>query len=120
MISLYVKTDEEEISAAFQELGPARIIDKVLLQLKGQDVLCDITGWNNEPTPSPTSALAQPITDSGDAQAILIHGGDGGVLFKPTSIHEPWNPHSPHQERRAYLVVSKECLVEKLDIVNRG
>ncbi len=111
MISLYAKTDDEEISAAFQELGPAQEIKQITFPWKGQEVLCDITGWQNEPEPQKTPAFAQPITDSGDAQAILIYGGEGGVMIKPSSLKEPWNPQSPHQERRVYLVVSASCLL---------
>lgn len=108
MITLYVKLGDEDICAAFQELGPGRKIQQVMMFRKGQDVLCDVTGWRSDAEASTIPAVAQRITDSGDAVATLIHGGDLGILLKPSDIEEPWNPESPHQEQRAYLVVSNE------------
>ena len=108
MITLYVKFEDEDICAAFQELGPPRRINRVVIYQGGKSVLCDVTGWKSDPTPSPTPALAQKITDSGDAQAILIHGGDLGILLKPAILDEPWDPSSPNQEPRAYMVISRD------------
>ncbi|MBI1870349.1 MAG: hypothetical protein HYS07_04050 [Chlamydiae bacterium] len=108
MIKLYIKIAEEEMSAVFQDLSPPKAVKQILMFQKGKDTLCDIVGWSNIPTSSPTPAYAQRITDSGDAQAVLVHGGDAGVLLKPTDIHEPWNPQSPHQDHRPYLVISSE------------
>lgn len=108
MITLYVKLGDEDICAAFQELSPPKAVKQVMIYEKGQEVLCDVVGWKSDPEPSPTPALAQRVTDSGDAQAILIRGGNLGILFKPAHIQEPWNPKSPNQEHRAYLVIAGE------------
>lgn len=112
MITLYVKLGDEEICAAFQELSPPKKVKQIMVFEKGQEILCDVTGWKSDPEPSPISALAQRVTDSGDAQAILIHGGDLGILLKPAHLHEPWNPSSPNQELRAYMVISGDSEIK--------
>ncbi|MBI1884293.1 MAG: hypothetical protein HYS08_08845 [Chlamydiae bacterium] len=104
MITLYIKIGEEEISAVFQDLSPPRKVKQIPLEKRGEEVFYHVTGWSNPS--SPASAFAQRITDSGDAQAILIHGGDAGILLKPTNLTEDWNPESPQQEQRPYLVLS--------------
>src|SRR5574341_1988425 len=111
MVTLYVKLGEEEICAAFQELSPPRKVRQIMVFEKGQEILCAVTGWKSEPEPSPTPAFAQEVTDSGDAPAILIHGGDLGIILKPATLNEPWNPESPNQIHRAYMVVSKDSVI---------
>ena len=104
MVTIYVQYKDEEICAAFQELAPCQMIKQVRISIRAQEVLCDITGWGAQGMPSPV--YAQKITDSGDAQAVLIYGGECGIILKPSTITEPWNPDSPLQDHRAYMVVS--------------
>jgi hypothetical protein len=111
LVTLYVRLGDEEICATFQELSSPSKVKQIMIFEKGQEILCDVTGWKSEPEPSPTPAFAQKVTDSGDAQAILIHGGDLGILLKPENLNEHWNPESPNQIHRAYMVVSKDSVV---------
>ena len=108
MITIYARIQEEEICAVFQELGPPQKIKQVLLSYRGEDKWFDVTGWNRTPVDSATTAIAQKIADSGDAQAILIYGGDSGILLKPSDLTEAWDLSSPRQEQRAYMVVASE------------
>lgn len=108
MVRIYVKLPEEEFSVVFQELGPSQPVRGVVLSKGGKDVLYEVTGWTSTPVDAPAPAMAQPVADSGDARAILIYGGDLGVLLKPASVKEEWNPSSPNQERRPYILVSSD------------
>jgi hypothetical protein len=108
LITIYARIQEEETCAVFQELGPPQKVKQVLISYRGEDTWFDVTGWNSQSPEPMTSAIAQKIADSGDAQAILIYGGDSGILIKPSDLKEAWDLTSPRQEQRAYMVVASE------------
>ena len=72
----------------------------------------EVTGWDSEDEGTPCPAMYVPISDSGQAEAHLICGGDWGVRLKPLSSDEEWDLGSLHQWGEPYLV-----LTDKADIL---
>jgi len=108
LITIYARVQEEETCAVFQELGPPQKVKQVLISYRGEDKWFDVTGLSGTSGETTVPAIAQKIADSGDAQAMLIYGGDFGILLKPSDIKEVWDLTSPRQEQRAYMVVATE------------
>ena len=72
----------------------------------------DVTGWSDEHGGSPTPALYAPISDSGQARAHLIYGGDYGVRLKPAEIDEAWDIASPNQFGEPYLILLDDAAIQ--------
>lgn len=94
-------------SIAFSELEAPRILKMIKTSTPaGNVVLLAVAGWTVQNQPCP--AYAVPVRDSGDGQAVLLFGGDGGIRFKPIDPPEPWDLKSPRQWGEAYRVVADE------------
>ena len=93
----------------FQEMGPAVVVREICYYRKGpKPQWCAITGWSIEDGGKPCPALAQKIGDSGDGEAILIYGGNGGLRLSFSHNIAPWSLDDPNQWGEPYLVYSNE------------
>ena len=54
----------------------------------GQPEWLEVTGWNTDG--SSCAALAQPVDDSGDGLALLVHGGSAGLRLRRVGEPGPW------------------------------
>jgi hypothetical protein len=67
-----------------------------------------VTGWSSEGSGGPCPAMYAPVSDSGQAVAHLVYGGDWGVRLKPVDSDEEWDVNSPSQWGEPYLVLTDE------------
>lgn len=65
-----------------------------------------IIGWSSKGDGTPCAANYVPISDSGQAVAHLIYGGDWGVRIKLISNDEKWDINSPNQWGEPYLILT--------------
>ena len=49
-----------------------------------------------------------PVSDSGQAVAHLVYGGDWGIRFRPDDSGEPWSVDSADQWGEPYLILTQE------------
>ena len=68
-----------------------------------------VTGWSSEGEGTPCPARYVPVSDSGQAVAHLVYGGDWGVRLKPADGDEEWDIDSPNQWGEPYLVFTDEA-----------
>ena len=67
-----------------------------------------VTGWSSEGGGSPCPAMYAPVSDSGQAVAHLVYGGDWGIRFRPDDSGEPWSVDSADQWGEPYLILAQE------------
>ncbi len=76
---------------------------------EGEDVWCDVTGWDaGGPCPAMT-ALAE---DSGEGVVLLVYGGDEGVRLRPAGSPGDWDLADNGQWGEACLMLGKDTLNE--------
>ena len=99
-----------DLNRMFDLLAEPRPISRVLTaDPTGQDVWCQVTGWNSgEPCP----ALAALSEDSGEGVVLLIYGGDQGIRLMPADSGEDWDLARPDQWGEACLMLDKDAEVE--------
>ena len=66
----------------------------------------EVTGWSSEGDGSPVPAMYAPVSDSGQAEAHLIYGGDWGVRLRPADSGEEWDLASANQWGTPYLMLT--------------
>ena len=67
-----------------------------------------VTGWSSEGGGAPCPAMYAPVSDSGQAVAHLVYGGDWGIRFRPDDSGEPWSVDSADQWGEPYLILTQE------------
>ena len=89
----------------FHDLEPPRAVQQVRLERDGgQAKWYDVVGWTLTGTPGP--AQAQKVDDSGEGVAILIHGQDAGLRFRPSGSSTHWSVHDPAQWGEPFLLTT--------------
>ena len=88
---------------------PQRIIRLVAPDPMGNDVWCDVTGWENG---GPCPALAAPAEDSGEGVIMLIYGGEDGIRLKPAEAAGDWHVDAPGQWGEACLMLGSDVRIE--------
>ncbi len=66
----------------------------------------EVTGWTSEDGGTPCLAMYAPVSDSGQAVAHLVCGGDWGIRFKPEGSDEPWDVNSSNQWGEPYTILT--------------
>ena len=95
----------------FSGLEAPRPVRQVrLYQHAAAGALYDVTGWTSEGSPCP--ALGARVEDSGQAQAFLVYGGEGGLRFRPADSALTWDLAASDQWGESHLV-----LAEAVDLV---
>ena len=75
----------------------------------GQDVWCDVVGWENgEPCP----AMAALSEDSGEGVIMLIYGGEDGIRLRPADSTDEWDIASAVQWGEACLMLGSDVRIE--------
>ena len=87
--NIYLEIDENDNSEympmqVFEALADPVPVSRVRLFEPGREHgVYEVTGWSSEGDGSPCPAMYAPVSDSGQAEAYLVFGGDWGVRFRP-------------------------------------
>ena len=95
--------------ATFKETGPALILQAIKLWRDERWQWCAVTGWSESGS---VPAMIQPIEESGDGPARLIHGGEHGLrLARLVEPSKPvtWNLSDSTQWSEPFLIVRPEA-----------
>lgn len=92
------------LQLVFSALEGPRPVRAVKLYLAGPEgVLFDVTGWEDGPRP----AEAVVVEDSGQGRAFLIHGGSGGLRFRPFGSAHDWDLAASDQWGESHLLIAE-------------
>lgn len=95
----------EPVMATFRENGPGRGLRALRLWRDGVWTWCAITGWD---AAGAVPAVIQPIEESGDGVALLVHGGPCGLRLAATGDPEAsvrWDLADSRQWGEPFLIV---------------
>ncbi len=94
----------------FDLLEDPRPVSRVLAPNPlGEDVWCEVTGWDAE---GPCPAMAALSEDSGDGVVLLIYGGSEGVRLRPADAPDRWALNDAAQWGEACLMLGKDTPAE--------
>lgn len=96
---------DEPAMATFKEDGPARPVRELRLWREQAWVWCSVTGWDES---GPVPAYIQPIEESGDGPARLIHGGPLGLRLAVGTV-SAWSTADPAQWGEPFLILTPEA-----------
>ena len=75
----------------------------------GNDVWCDVTGWEHgEPCP----AMAALSEDSGEGVIMLIYGGEDGIRLRPAETAPDWDVADSQQWGEPCLMLGSDVRIE--------
>ena len=76
------------------------------------EAVYEVTGWDSggdlDGPGSPVPAMYVPVSDSGQARAHLVYGGDFGIRFRPSGSEGDWSLDDPDQWGEPYVVLTDE------------
>ncbi len=75
----------------------------------GEDVWCEVVGWENG---EPCSAMAALSEDSGEGVIMLIYGGEDGIRLRPADSAEDWGVAASCQWGEACLMLGSDVRIE--------
>ena len=75
----------------------------------GEDVWCDVTGWDEE---GPCAAMAALSEDSGEGVVLLVYGGSEGLRLRPAGSSDGWDLGNPAQWGEACLMLGRDASSE--------
>ena len=75
----------------------------------GNDVWCDVTGWEDG---KPCPAMAALSEDSGEGVIMLIYGGEDGIRLKPAEYPAHWDTDDAQQWGEACLMLGSDVRIE--------
>ena len=87
---------------------PAPIARVRLFEPGRPDGVYEVTGWSSEGGGTPCPAMYVPVSDSGQAVAHLISGGDWGIRMRPEGSPANWDLADEDQWGEPYLVLTDE------------
>ena len=76
---------------------------------QGEDVWCDVIGWNGS---GPCQALAALAEDSGEGVVLLVYGGDEGLRLRAAGVTGGWDLADSGQWGEACLMLDKDARIE--------
>lgn len=94
----------EPAMASFRATGHPQRIREIRLWRDGAWQWCAVTGWSAE---GPVPAWIQPIEESGDGIACLVHGGPLGLRLGAAPVAR-WDTADPAQWGEPFLLVSPD------------
>lgn len=97
---------DEPAMATFKEAGPASEVRELRLWRDGAWEWCAVTGWDEG---GPVPALIQPIEESGDGPARLVHGGPLGLRLRVAGRPAAWDVADASQWGEPFLLVTPEA-----------
>ena len=90
----------------FDLLDDPRPISRVMAPNPlGEDVWCEVTGWQEG---APCPAMAALSEDSGEGVVLLVYGGEEGLRLRPVSSPGEWNLADSGQWGEACLMLGKD------------
>lgn len=75
----------------------------------GEDVWCDVVGWENG---EPCLAMAALSEDSGEGVIMLIYGGEDGIRLRPADSADDWDITAAGQWGEACLMLGSDVRIE--------
>jgi hypothetical protein len=97
----------------YEPQATSRIIVQVLLEEPDRPHgVYHVTGWSSEGDGTPVDAMYAPVSDSGQARAHLIYGGDWGLRLKPVDLDETWDIGSANQFGEPYLILLDDSAIQ--------
>ena len=94
------------LDRVFDLLEDPRPVGRVVsADLSGNDVWCQVIGWDET---GPCQALAALAEDSGDGVILLVFGGSEGIRLKPDGDNAPWDLADGSQWGEPCLMLDKE------------
>ena len=116
--NIYLEIDENDNSEympmqVFEALADPVPVSRVRLFEPGREHgVYEVTGWSSERDGSPCPAMYAPVSDSGQAEAYLVFGGDWGVRFRPDGSPADWDTANGEQWGEPFL-----ALTDRADIL---
>ena len=116
--NIYLEIDENDNSEympmqVFEALADPVPVSRVRLFEPGREHgVYEVTGWSSERDGSPCPAMYAPVSDSGQAEAYLVFGGDWGVRFKSEGSLADWDTANGDQWGEPFL-----ALTDRTDIL---
>ena len=116
--NIYLEIDENDNSEympmqVFEALADPVPVSRVRLFEPGREHgVYEVTGWSSEGDGSPCPAMYAPVSDSGQAEAYLVFGGDWGVRFRPDGSPADWDTANGEQWGEPFL-----ALTDRADIL---
>lgn len=110
--NIYIEIDENDNSEymplqLFEALvNPVPIRRIRLFEPERPHGIYEVTGWSSEVSGSLCPAMYAPISDSGQAEAYLVFGGNCGIRLKPEQTGEPWDVSNDNQWGEPFLVLT--------------
>ena len=99
-----------DLHRMFDLLEEPRPVSRVVApNIRGEDVWCDVTGWDSG---GPSQAMAALSEDSGEGVVLLVYGGDEGLRLRPAGAAEDWSLLVGEQWGEACLMLDKDTQVE--------
>lgn len=99
-----------DLNRVFDLLTEPRPLRRVLApDPMGNDVWCDVTGWEDG---APCPARAALAEDSGEGVITLIYGGADGIRLKPAEPPSEWDAGDGRQWGEACLMLGSDVAVE--------
>ncbi len=99
-----------DLHRMFDLLEQPRAVSRVLApDPKGEDVWCEVTGWDAS---GPCPAMAALSEDSGEGVVLLVYGGDEGLRLRPAGVPGAWDLADGGQWGEACLMLDKDTATE--------
>ena len=100
-----------DLHRMFDLLEDPRPVSKVMAPSpRGEDVWCEVTGWNDG---GPCQAMAALSEDSGEGVVLLVYGGSEGLRLRPAGTPAgEWDLQDAAQWGEACLMLGKDTTAE--------
>ncbi len=99
-----------DLHRMFDLLEEPRPVSRVMApDSMGQDVWCEVTGWD---AGSPCQAQAALAEDSGEGVVLLIYGGDEGIRLRSAGSPGEWDLEDRNQWGEACLMLGQNAVFE--------
>ena len=70
----------------------------------------EVTGWDSggdlDSKGGPVPAMYVPVSDSGQARAHMVYGGDFGIRFRTSESGDEWSLDDPDQWGEPYVILT--------------
>ena len=116
--NIYLETEENE-NCEYMPLqlfeghaDPVQITRVRMQDFVHPEAVYEVTGWDSagdlDGRGEPVPAMYVPVSDSGQARAHLVYGGDFGIRFRPSGSSSDWSLDDPDQWGEPYVVLTDE------------
>ncbi len=113
---IYLEVEENENCEYMPlQLYEGHAVPVPITRVRMQDFLhpeavYDVTGWDSggdlDGRGAPVPAMYVPVSDSGQARAYLVYGGDFGIRFRRSDTVGEWSLDDPDQWGEPYVILT--------------